>query len=59
MVIQNGVAVYYSDRYSQESELTPAPHLVNDGKANLRSDSPGVLYSQRSQRLAGLRPQWR
>ncbi len=56
---QNGVAVYYSERYSPETELTPAPHLVNDGKANLRADSPGVLYAQRSERLAGLRPKWR
>lgn len=63
LVNQNGVAVYYSERYSPESEITPAPKLVNDGKSNLRADVPrpvkGTLYGQRSERLAGLRPKWR
>ena len=62
VVNQYGVAVYYSDRYSPESELTPAPKLVNDGKSNLRADVPrpvkGTLYGQRSERLASLRPKW-
>lgn len=56
----SGVVVYYSDRNKPEVELTPAPHLVNDGKANLRADEPGVLYAKaNNSRLLNMRPSWR
>jgi hypothetical protein len=59
MVNQSGVAVFLSERNAPAAELTPAPHLVNDGKSNLRSDSPGQVYTKRSDRFASLRPVWR
>jgi hypothetical protein len=56
----SGVVVYLSDRNRPEVELTPAPHLVNDGKANLRADEPGVLYAKaNNSRLLNMRPSWR
>lgn len=58
LVNQNGAAVFLSQRHAPEVELTPAPHLVNDGKANLRADQPGELYAKRSDRYASLRPRW-
>jgi len=59
LVNHNGVAVFLSERSKPEVELTPAPHLVNDGKANLRADEPGQLYAKRTDRFASLRPGWR
>lgn len=56
---QYGVAVFLSERNSPEVELTPAPHLVNDGKANLRADQPGQLNPKRASQLLNMRPRWR
>jgi len=38
--------------------LAPAPHLVNDGKANTRSSSPLEMNNVRKSQLRGLSPQW-
>ena len=46
-------------RSGVETRLTPAPHLVNDGKANMRSDAPGELNVRRADAMAYLRPVWR
>jgi hypothetical protein len=54
-----GVVVYLSQRNSPAMELTPHPHLVNDGKANLRADEPGQLNPKRASQLANMRPAWR
>jgi len=55
-----GVVVYYSERNSPEVTLTPAPHLVNDGKTNKRADEPGAIYAKQSSgRLINMRPAWR
>jgi hypothetical protein len=40
-------------------QLTPAPHLVNDGKSNMVSDSPNAMNMIRAQQLAYLKPAWR
>jgi hypothetical protein len=53
------VAVFLSERNRPEVELTPAPHLVNDGKANLRADEPGTIYAKRASQLRTMRPNWR
>jgi hypothetical protein len=49
---------YKVPRYTQDVRLTPAPHLVNDGKSNMRSDSPGSINVQRATALAYLKPVW-
>jgi len=54
----NGVTIFQIPRYTQDVRLTPAPHLVNDGKANTRSDQPGVINVRRAQQLDYLRPVW-
>ena len=54
----NGVMVWTTKRYTQDIRLTPAPHLVNDGKANMRSDSPGTINVQRSNQMNYLKPKW-
>lgn len=60
MDTSRGVVVYYSERNRPEVELTPAPHLVNDGKTNKRADEPGVLYAKaNNSRLLNMRPGWR
>lgn len=50
---------YRSLRQSPQWQLTPAPHLVNDGKANMVSDSPGTINVRRADQLAYLKPVWR
>lgn len=55
----NGAQVYRVPRSAPEIRLTPAPHLVNDGKSNIVSDSPGTLNVRRANQLAYLKPVWR
>ena len=51
--------VYRVPRSAPETRLTPAPHLVNDGKANMRSDSPGTINVRRADQMSYLKPTWR
>ena len=37
----------------------PAPHLPNDGKANMRSTSPMSLDKRRVDQMARMRPAWK
>ena len=46
-------------RFAPAFSLAPAPHLVNDGKANTRSSSPLEMNVNRKTQLRGLSPQWR
>ena len=39
--------------------MTPPPHLVNDGKSNMRSDAPGQIDPRKQALLASMRPAWR
>lgn len=57
-VLVNGVVVYQVPRSAPDIRLVPAPHLVNDGKSNMRSDSPGTINVQRANALAYLKPAW-
>ena len=54
----NGAMVYRSERSAPQTQLTPAPHLVNDGKANTVADQPGEINARRQAMLAYLRPAW-
>jgi hypothetical protein len=51
--------VYRVPRSAPEMRLTPAPHLVNDGKTNMVSDSPGTINVRRANQMAYLKPVWR
>jgi hypothetical protein len=55
----DGANVYQSMRARPQYELTPAPHLVNDGKSNLRADEPGVLYAKRGHQMKSMLPVWK
>lgn len=55
----NGAMVYMTPKGAPEIRLTPAPHLVNDGKANTVADVPGTINVQRANALAYLKPAWR
>jgi hypothetical protein len=45
-------------RFVPSFALAPAPHLVNDGKANTRSSAPLEMNNVRKSQLRGLSPQW-
>lgn len=51
--------VYRIPRAAPDMRLTPAPHLVNDGKANTRADGPGEVNVIRMNQMAYLKPVWR
>lgn len=55
----NGVMVWTTKKYTQDIRLVPAPHLVNDGKSNMRSDSPGTINVQRANQLNYLKSPYR
>jgi hypothetical protein len=45
-------------RYAPQTQLAPAPHLVNDGKANIRANDPAEVNKYRAQSLQHLKPTW-
>ena len=55
----NGVNVYQAERAAPQVGLAPAPHLVNDGKANTMATSPAEINERRQAMLAYLKPAWR
>lgn len=55
----NGVNMYVLPRNAPRIDLMPAPHLVNDGKANTVADSPAEFNVQRASMMSYLRPVWR
>jgi len=54
----NGVTVMVAPRFSPQLNLVPAPHLVNDGKANTVADAPTAFDAQRANALNYLKPAW-
>jgi hypothetical protein len=55
----NGVTLYRIPRAAPDIRLTPAPHLVNDGKTNMRAGEPGTINMRRADQLNYLKPVWR
>jgi hypothetical protein len=45
-------------RYAPQTQLAPAPHLVNDGKANISANDPAEVNKYRAESLQHLRPNW-
>ena len=43
----------------ENAMAAPAPHLPNDGKANMRSTSPLSLDKRRVDQMARMRTPWR
>lgn len=46
-------------RQSPLMDMAPAPHLVNDGKADPPQSIPGQIDPRRSAQFARLRPNWK
>jgi hypothetical protein len=51
--------VYRVERGVENAMAAPAPHLPNDGKANMRSTSPQSLDKRRVDQMARMRPAWK
>jgi hypothetical protein len=45
-------------RFSPQMQFAPAPHLVNDGKANTIANEPAEFNAQRANALNYLKPVW-
>lgn len=54
-----GVTIYRTPRFAPQTQLAPAPHLVNDGKANTIANTPVQIDQRRQAMLAYLRPVYR
>lgn len=54
----DGVITYQIPRNAPQMQLAPAPHLVNDGKANTIANEPAQIDARRQTMLAYLRPAW-
>ena len=52
-------SVLMSQRNAPNFNLAPRPHLPNDGKADMRSTSPGEIDQKRVDKFARMRPQWK
>ena len=57
-IVMDGVTQFMIPRNAPQMQLTPAPHLVNDGKANTQAEEPGQIDARRQTMLAYLRPAW-
>ncbi len=55
----DGGVVYMTKRSAPKQELAPAPHLVNDGKANISSNVPAEFNPRTGQNFAHLAPRWK
>ena len=49
---------FMASRYAPEFDMVPPPHLPNDGKADMRSSSPGQIDEKRAEQLRRLKPAW-
>ena len=58
LVNNNGAVTYVMPHWAPQTQLAPAPHLVNDGKANTQADGPTTIDARRQAMLAYLRPAW-
>ena len=58
LVNNGGAMVMVTPRFSPQMQLMPAPHLVNDGKANTLANEPADFNAQRANALAYLKPVW-
>lgn len=53
-----GAVVYLGKRNAPKMALAPAPHLVNDGKANISSNIPAEFNPRIAQNFTHLKPRW-
>ena len=51
--------VIVTKRNADQAMFAPAPHLPNDGKANMRSTSPMSLDKRRVDQMSRMRPGWK
>jgi len=58
LVNEQGAMIYKAQRFAPDSRLLPAPHLVNDGKANTMANEPVQVNARRQAMLAYMRPAW-
>jgi hypothetical protein len=58
LVNDQGVMIYKAERFAPDARLAPAPHLVNDGKANTMANEPIQINARRQAMMAYMRPAW-
>ena len=53
-----GAVVFLGARNAPKMALAPAPHLVNDGKANISSNVPAEFNPRTGQNFQHMKPRW-
>ena len=59
LIEDEGVITMNVRRNAPKQELAPAPHLVNDGKANISANVPAEFNPRVAQRFVHLQPRWK
>jgi hypothetical protein len=59
LIEEDGVVTMNVRRNAPKQELAPAPHLVNDGKANISANVPAEFNPRVAQRFVHLQPRWK
>ena len=54
----DGAVVYVGKRNAPQDNLAPAPHLVNDGKANISANVPAEFNPRVAQNFLHMKPRW-
>jgi hypothetical protein len=54
----DGAVVFMGKRNAPQQDLAPAPHLVNDGKANVSANVPAEFHPRTAQNFQHLKPRW-
>lgn len=58
LIDNEGSLVMTVNRHTPDTELAPAPHLVNDGKANISSNIPAEFNPRTGVQFQHLKPTW-
>ena len=57
-VVEEDTLVFMGKRNAPQQDLAPAPHLVNDGKADVSANVPAEFNPRTAQRFQHLKPRW-
>jgi hypothetical protein len=55
---EDGSLLMYVRRNAPKQDLAPAPHLVNDGKANVSANVPAEFHPRTAKHFQHLKPRF-
>jgi len=58
LIESDGSLLMVTKRYAVKTDLAPAPHLINDGKANISANVPAEFHARTAKQFTHLKPKW-